>query len=66
MLNLILVLGRVPGTNFQLTFNEIMSLLLVLIEVMVFLHYRRRIWNFARSLKLHLTTHKGQQLKLLG
>jgi hypothetical protein len=64
MLNLMLVLGQVPGTNFQLTFNEFMSALLVLVEVMVLFHYRARIWRFAHTLKLSILTPKGHQLKL--
>ena len=64
MLNLMLVLGQVPGTNFQLTFNEIRSALMVLVEIILLLHYRSRIWRFIRTARFNLTTPKGTQLKL--
>ena len=64
MLNLILVLGQVPGTNLQLTFDEIMSAILVLFEIIVLLHYRSRIWHFTRTARLTILIPKGRQLKL--
>jgi hypothetical protein len=70
MLNEFLVLGRVPGTNFFITFNEMLLLLDVCLTV--FLLHKKQIlakatvwlnyyWLYAH---LYLSTKKGQQLSL--
>jgi hypothetical protein len=42
MLNELLVLGQIPGTNFQITFNEI--LLVVDVALITFLLWNNQTW----------------------
>ena len=70
MLNEFLVLGRVPGTNFQITFYE-MALALDICLVIYLMHRRyvfsrivHRIVNYYWSVYILLLTEKGQQLSL--
>jgi hypothetical protein len=67
MLNEFLVLGLIPGTNIQITFNE---LLLVLdISLVVFLlHKKHKVFQgfgyYRLYIHLYFSARRGQQLKL--
>jgi hypothetical protein len=54
MLDLLLVLGQVPGTNFQITFYEIVSFCTIL-----------TIWYFRRQLRRAFITAKDRLLAYL-
>ena len=66
MWDFLLVLGRVPGTNFVITFSEVLCLCAVLPLVWLarnrLLHADLR--RSGRLLVLFITTRKGQQLRL--
>ena len=67
MINNFMVLGQVPGTNFQLTFSEI--LLMIDIALVVYLIWRRRsmVENIKYQymyLRLYFSVRRGQQLRL--
>jgi hypothetical protein len=48
MLDFLLVLGQVPGTNFQITFNEIVATFCVLYLLHVYLKYSLEIHRWRR------------------
>jgi len=64
MFNLILVLGQVPGTDFQVTFDELLISLFLIIEAFIAWHYRKRVLYFSRHIKSYALIRKGTQLKL--
>jgi hypothetical protein len=77
MLDLLLVLGQVPGTDHQITFNQFLAICLAVAGLFVI---RRKGVNFSdlkrikikkfhiryliRHRRLYLLTKKGTQLKL--
>ena len=67
MLNEFLVLGQIPGTNLDITFNELM-IVLDLIPLFWLLHLNRlsldQIKRTPQILAIYLSTRKGHQLKL--
>ena len=63
MLNELIFLGRIPGTNLQLTFNDLVALADLLIGLVVLRKhpvYFREVSGFIK----YLTIPKGTQLKL--
>lgn len=66
MWELLLVLGQVPGTNYEITFAQVV--LFCLMAPLMWLAYRRLLrLNPRKSANLiitYLKTRKGQQLKL--
>lgn len=67
MLNEILVLGQVPGTNFQVTFNELLFVFDVLLLAVLLrkrVHIIQRLSYYRLYVHLYLSTRKGQQLRL--
>ena len=68
MLDDFLILGQVPGTNFQITFSE---LLLLLDAVLIFYLLRKHHlspfekikWQYY-YIRLYLSVEQGQQLRL--
>lgn len=67
MLGFLLVLGQIPGTNFQITFSELLILLLLAIVIWearrMNLHLKD-VKKLPAYLKFHLLIRKGAQLKL--
>ena len=66
MLDFLLVLGQVPGTNFQITFSELVAFY---ISVPLIWAVRKKMLHTdprrtARLTLIYLQTRKGQQLKL--
>ena len=61
MLDFLLILGQVPGTNIQLTFNEIMAVYFVAACFLVYVSFfgglknTRRAFGSSRQLALSLT-----------
>jgi hypothetical protein len=67
MLNNLLVLGLVPGTNFQITFSELLLLFdacLVLVLLLRKQWLLKKISYYKLYIHLYLSTKKGQQLNL--
>jgi hypothetical protein len=66
MWDFLLVLGRVPGTNFVITFSEVIGFCLYL--PFAWLAWKQLLtFNLRRSTRLIITyasTRKGQQLRL--
>lgn len=69
--NEILVLGQIPGTNFQITFDELLILTDVVLVIYLLRHrlgdirtLPRRINYFRLYFSIYLSTRKGQQLSL--
>jgi hypothetical protein len=67
MLDFLLVLGQIPGTNFQVSFEELITIYLA-VGLAWYVHHRR--WTVAdaqraaRLTRLYVSTKKGTQLKL--
>lgn len=66
MWDFLLVLGQVPGTNFEITFSEVVGFCILLAFLWA---ARKKVLHFnlkrtARLLIIHSRAKKGQQLKL--
>lgn len=70
MFNFFLVLGLIPGTNIQITFNEIAAFLDIAVFFMLFRkklispRLVARFNNFAHNWRVYLFVRKGSQLQL--
>jgi hypothetical protein len=66
VINELLFLGQIPGTNFQITFNEMAALADIALLVLIFRkrHFLRRANFFVHILRISLVIKKGQQLSL--
>jgi hypothetical protein len=68
MLNEFLVLGRVPGTNFQITFNELALLFdtgLLFFALERYHQITQKIRYYRLYFHLLMSVKKGQQLSLV-
>ncbi len=64
MLNMFLVLGQVPGTQHQLTFNEILITLLIVAEVFMLRRYRKLFLSYPLISRLKRHNRLPIQLQL--
>ena len=71
MLNQLLVLGLVPGTNFQITFSDLMILVEMILIYYLLRHklphpqaIRKQLEYYRLYTYLYLSTKKGRQLSL--
>lgn len=66
MISELIFLGQIPGTNFQITFNEMAALTEIGLIVLVFRqrHFMRRTYSFVQIMRISLVIRKGQQLSL--
>ena len=55
MLDFLLVLGQVPGTNYEISFWQIVSAcLLMAIVIMSYRYYRRRVFSSLKTLRAQI------------
>jgi hypothetical protein len=59
-----LVLGQIPGTQHQLSFEEILIITLLGLELYIILHYRKMFFHASRFLKFKRYNRLAVQLQL--
>lgn len=70
MLNQLIFLGQIPGTNFYITFSEILVVLEVALVIFLFRKQRlvvkigRRLRFYELYLQVYLLTDRGKELRL--